>query len=66
MRQKLQHSTQHQLQNYSGSTVGTVAPTRAAVPPAVAYTCNAAAAAADDDDDDDDDDELQDDDELHR
>jgi hypothetical protein len=30
MRQKLQHSTQHQIQYYSGSTVGTVAPTRAA------------------------------------
>jgi hypothetical protein len=41
MRQKLQHSTQHQIQNYSGSTVGSVAPTRAAVLPAVAYTCNA-------------------------
>jgi hypothetical protein len=37
MHQKLQH----QIQNYSGSTVGTVAPTRAAVPPGVAYTCNA-------------------------
>jgi hypothetical protein len=34
-------TTQHQIQNYSGSTVGTVAPTRASVPPAVAYTCNA-------------------------
>jgi hypothetical protein len=41
MRQKLQHSTLHRIQNYSGSTVGTVAPTRAAVPPAVAYACNA-------------------------
>jgi hypothetical protein len=29
------------MQDYSGSTVGTVAPARAAILPAVAYTCKA-------------------------
>jgi hypothetical protein len=41
MHRELQHSTQQQIPNYSGSTVGSVAPARSAVLPAVAYTCKA-------------------------
>jgi hypothetical protein len=36
MHQVLQHSTPQEIQNYSGSTVGTVAPAHVAVLPAVA------------------------------